>query len=275
MILLPWLTLVGSTRLLWGQGALWRQTFATSIVPPQISNYGISGSLTASSLAAVLTSMELGRSDYFCDLGCGDAAVLCAARVLVPGMRVAGIDGDADLVETAKRRLRIFDTGSLRPREHIVCDRLESMSLHSIQGVTSIFCFAQSLRGGEETAERVLEVCNALPTLRVAAFVLSAQRSTHPIARFARSAVEDGRAVTLTVTQAGSGAQYRAWVISFDRGGARAATANAAAVNAASATAAPTATAAPAAATAGTVRQRSPRLGRRPAVCTTTTVGTR
>jgi precorrin-6B methylase 2 len=198
-------------QLLWGRRAPWRRIFTDGIVPRPTSNYGISGTVTADSLAAVLSRMDMRSGDVFVDLGCGDGAVLCAVRVVAPCVKVRGVDGDAELVQAALRNLQKFKVRQRR----LTCAALEQLSDVG-RGVTHVFCFAEALRGGDDTAARVLELCRASPTLRVAAFALSGQQPSHPMVAFGRKAEEDGNAVSLSVAQQGSGRKYTAWIVEME-----------------------------------------------------------
>ena len=59
------------------------------------------GRLTAGSVAHVLDAMELRHDDALFDIGVGDGAMLGAAHVLAPTVRLAGVEADRALLAAA------------------------------------------------------------------------------------------------------------------------------------------------------------------------------
>ena len=190
-------------------GASWKKIFLSRVVPQPVSNYAIMGTITAPALALVFSKMDFRHGDVFCDLGCGNGAVLCAARCVAPGINVVGVDGDEELVTAAK--------GNLMERFKMREPRLEHRTIEQLRdagkGVTQVFSFTEGLRGGDATAEHLIRICRATPTLRVATFVHSRRRSSHPIVAFGSRAEEEGTAVSFTVRQHGSNRPYTAWIV--------------------------------------------------------------
>ena len=145
---------------LWGRGAAWRHVFADSVVPEPTAEPGrggIMGRLTADSLAKVLAALELRHDDALFDIGVGNGAVLGAAHVLAPTVRLAGVEADPGLVEAARRNL-----GAL----HAVADLTHAavQDTPHLGGATVAYCFSEGLKDAGrvgDAAAAVLAACRA------------------------------------------------------------------------------------------------------------------
>ena len=197
---------------LWGRGAAWRHVFADSVVPEPTAEPGrggIMGRLTADSLAKVLAALELRHDDALFDIGVGNGAVLGAAHVLAPTVRLAGVEADPGLLAAARRNL-----GAL----HAVADLTHAavQDTPHLGGATVAYCFSEGLKDAGrvgDAAAAVLAACRATPTLRLIVLVHDAHRKQHPIVAFASGECALGRATDFPVRMSGGRETFHCWVV--------------------------------------------------------------
>ena len=190
---------------LWGRDAVWRRVFGGSIVPEPVSNVGLMGRLTPTPLIRVLHALCLRERDVVYDVGVGHGAVLCAAHLLSPGVRLVGIDADNALIDAARHNLAVVGATA-----ELQC--ADVRSLKDLGDATVAYCFTQGLNC-QASSEALLRACRASRALRVIALLHDGRQRSHPIVRFGNDADADGRASRLSVTMAGGGEGYTCWVV--------------------------------------------------------------
>ena len=202
-------------RRLWGGSAAWRHVFASSITPEPTATEGeggIMGTLTADSLAHMLDAMQLRHNDALFDIGVGTGAMLGAAHVLVPTVRLAGCEADRALIDAARRNLAAL---------HAVAELAHTavQAVPNLGGATVAFCFSQGLKDASDSgdaAAAVLRACHATPTLRLLTVVHDARERSHQLVVFAERERAAARAERMSVTMAGGGERYSCYLVRFE-----------------------------------------------------------
>ena len=192
---------------LYGRGAPWRHVFDDGVVPQPFSDCGIMGTLMPMSVVDVLRALAPAWGDVFLDVGVGHGAMLGAMHQVHLAVELRGVDTDPKLVEAARANMARLRTSA----------QLAVRSVHEMrdlgEGVTLAYSFCDGLRPADALAA-LIAACHRTPTLRRACLVHNA------VVRHAlREHVEalDARVVRyFPVFQAGSGAQYRAWVLDLE-----------------------------------------------------------